>query len=521
MMSQLSTCKVSLFPCQAQSVKFKDVDKLKVKAKRYRPGTVAIRTMIFPQDISRIGPKQRINLKRKRDNQGNDVLLKEFEKPALLPCSIDSKKSSGISIADKQCFSCNKPGRFLKRRIFCIECVDVMSNKKLKMCNTCKNWKKFSEFLVVPDHLFGILGKCRPCQSKDRKARRAGTKTKPCEKCKQNLPSSQYDNATKFCKDCVRVMIIEQKKQCLGPCRNYLDIECFSKVNGTNILMSCQAICQKCTASKTNDRSNTLNGRMNSLWLSARQSASRRGATDEKQTQDQAQPGRKLESPGGEARGHFSVIEDDLHRKWFEQHQRCFYSGVKMCLKGFNDWLVSLERLKQSGGYSDTNSVLCANEFNGKWQWSLKLMDQWADLMNNEQSNCFDEVLNDEMTQTLKNFIKNSKSNTKQKRSDRHLEHDLLIEDVIAQWIIQRGRCAYSNIPLKLVQIQRDEIWAASLERLNTKLGYIKGNIVFIWKYLNTADRTCMRSDPVEGSAGWSREKVQLVLKIYNERHNF
>lgn len=78
----------------------------------------------------------------------------------------------------------------------------------------------------------------------------------------------------------------------------------------------------------------------------------------------------------------------------------------------------------------------------------------------------------------------------------------------------QQELCAYSNIPLKLVFNSYSHEFAASLDRINTKLGYIKGNVCLIWKYLNCRDNSCKLEDTLEREQlGFSKSKVECILE--------
>lgn len=55
---------------------------------------------------------------------------------------------------------------------------------------------------------------------------------------------------------------------------------------------------------------------------------------------------------------------DGLLDKLLEQQARCHYSGVPMALTRYSDWRLSLERLRNSEGYTMQNCVWVANEFN-------------------------------------------------------------------------------------------------------------------------------------------------------------
>lgn len=61
--------------------------------------------------------------------------------------------------------------------------------------------------------------------------------------------------------------------------------------------------------------------------------------------------------------------------------------------------------------------------------------------------------------------------------------NDVHIQDLIDQWNVQKGLCAYSGIPLKLTCNTSQEQWAALVARVNHQQAFGPGNILFVWKY--------------------------------------
>jgi hypothetical protein len=68
-------------------------------------------------------------------------------------------------------------------------------------------------------------------------------------------------------------------------------------------------------------------------------------------------------------------------------------------------------------------------------------------------------------------------------RKSRTIDFDLSFEYLDQLWTLQKGRCAYTN----------EELWfgrskvsgSASLDRIDSKLGYIEGNVQFVHKDVN------------------------------------
>lgn len=70
---------------------------------------------------------------------------------------------------------------------------------------------------------------------------------------------------------------------------------------------------------------------------------------------------------------------------------------------------------------------------------------------------------------------------------------NLTLADLKQQWIKQNGRCVYSNVLLNLPSksTKRKRIYTASVDRINSSIGYVRGNIQFISVACNFA-KNCM-----------------------------
>lgn len=69
----------------------------------------------------------------------------------------------------------------------------------------------------------------------------------------------------------------------------------------------------------------------------------------------------------------------------------------------------------------------------------------------------------------------------------RFKEVDITLDDLKELWEKQKGRCAYTNLPLILpIGSKHPDIrYQASLDRIDSNLGYVKGNIQFVTTPIN------------------------------------
>jgi len=92
--------------------------------------------------------------------------------------------------------------------------------------------------------------------------------------------------------------------------------------------------------------------------------------------------------------GIFNLSIEDLENKWKKQNGKCYYSDIKMTKERHSNWSCSLERLNNSLGYTNNNTVLICQEFNiAQAQWTLNKINNIPYLLN-KQFELFDLNLN-------------------------------------------------------------------------------------------------------------------------------
>ena len=311
--------------------------------------------------------------------------------------------------------------------------------------------------------------------------------------------------------------------------------------------------CMPCRERVRQEHLNSLSGFVVKLLNSSLSSASRR-----------------LSSGRVEA-GQHSLTHEDIIEKYQEQDGKCFYSGIQMRTVCNSEWMMSLERVSCSSGYIPTNVALACVEFNSTFQWSLDLIMSIPSLINTEISEEFALQLaaalrpaqrlkktlklrtrsEDDMRQCcickdwkdVTDFCKTPSSNckschkkvrlayadtfrgsltvlcggarhstkTRQSRSKTPIPDacEVDVEFLIELLQRQRGRCAYSHIPL---QYGYNKPWRVSLERVTNTVGYTRGNVVLVCVEFNVMENTSA-ADKFQGHSGWNRTKFQLFFQ--------
>jgi hypothetical protein len=95
-------------------------------------------------------------------------------------------------------------------------------------------------------------------------------------------------------------------------------------------------------------------------------------------------------------------------------------------------------------------------------------------------------------------------------RNAKKRNHDLGItmDDLKKQWELQKGKCFFSGVELKLsthTKINNNPIYAASLDRIDSSKGYIPENIRWVSRAMNWMKNT-MSDDMVE-------ELLQIIVE--------
>jgi len=90
----------------------------------------------------------------------------------------------------------------------------------------------------------------------------------------------------------------------------------------------------------------------------------------------------------------------------------------------------------------------------------------------------------------------------------RNHEYNITLDDLLELWIEQNGTCIYSGVKLLHPNEGGNNLNTASLDRIDSNLGYIKGNLQFISIICNQAKNNLTH-----------QEMLEFIKIIYNH-HN-
>lgn len=265
--------------------------------------------------------------------------------------------------------------------------------------------------------------------------------------------------------------------------------------------------------------------------------------------------------------GVFDITYKDVMDLWNSQNGRCYYSGIPLNYDK-NEWRISIDRIDTSKGYTRDNIVLTCIELNSPIQWSVEKVDEMLDILDknitendvdfdaikprknygkvryntidgvqqrtctycnlmrpvdsfptpnyNACNDCFKTArkchsLKSHIAHMLNNTKNSTKIRLKNPNKKVDYTHDIDIEFIIKLYNDQKGLCAYSGIPLRLINPSTGN-WAASVERKNPLKGYTRDNVCLICREFNSADNSAKQTTLESGTSGWTPEKFQLFL---------
>jgi hypothetical protein len=89
---------------------------------------------------------------------------------------------------------------------------------------------------------------------------------------------------------------------------------------------------------------------------------------------------------------------------------------------------------------------------------------------------------------------------------------DLDLKYLKGLWEEQNGQCAFTGLPLRLrnEKQKNDNIFTASLDRIDSSVGYVKGNVQYVSVALNLAKKDL--------SDEHFRDRLQSLFEAYSKK---
>lgn len=210
---------------------------------------------------------------------------------------------------------------------------------------------------------------------------------------------------------------------------------------------------------------------------------------------------------------------EDLLNLWNKQNGICIYTGIRLIHKETSNQKVpffqiaSLDRIDSSAGYINENVQFISAMANlAKNKLSHKEMVEFCKTISefwNKKEQQFENYSVIVEKFKFQIYLSRAKSRPieylkkfKTKFDGRNEDGQLTVDDLIEQWKLQKGRCPYSGIKLIHADVYRNKnhnlTEIASLDRINSEYGYIKGNIQFVSAVCNFAKRNMPHEEMVD-----------------------
>ncbi len=248
----------------------------------------------------------------------------------------------------------------------------------------------------------------------------------------------------------------------------------------------------------------------------------------------------------------FTWTYEQMCRKLKEQDDKCALSGLLMCFKPHSDWKCSPERIDNNKGYIDENIIFICLEFQlgHSLQASVELVDRirrietaphprlseilagefqeekfivHCNLGASKCKNCeakWNKYYPNTVRGRMSVLAGSTKRHTKSRnlKGKNHCQSESNLEHNLEMLQYQQGLCQLTGHHLGF---EGGKWNCTSIDRANVNLGYTKGgNMSLVMQCMNTADHSSRKSlanEPKDGSAGWTKAKVDFLRKRYNQ----
>ena len=299
-----------------------------------------------------------------------------------------------------------------------------------KTCSTCHVEKSITEFAKSKTGTQGLQSVCKPCHSEYTKAHRATL----------NNPRST------------------EAKKCTV-CDEIKDAEHFgSDTRNSDGLDSCCKACENKQAKARRDKW-SLEQFLRHRYNGACERAKKKG--------------KPLE-----------LVFDDLMNLWNNQRGLCALTGIKMTHKSEGIYNGSIDRIDSSKGYTVDNIQLVTKIAQTiKWDNDMETLKLLMKQIGNYEGVKGTKALSEQMKEFIEQCLTQSRNRHNQlTEKGRDHAYDIDQEYIEKLYVEQGGVCAISGIEMTCKTHNR---YILSIDRIDSKKGYIKGNIHLVCSVIN------------------------------------
>lgn len=299
---------------------------------------------------------------------------------------------------------------------------------------------------------------------------------KRCYKCERALDTSSFyknrystDGLQYACKDCEKYRHAQRKENCTIPTEKVCK-ECkqrktsYQFMSDTRLVDGLSPKCLQCFW--------TLEARIIEVFHSAKYHS-------------------KIRSKKNSARGAFDLTPQLLMDKFLKQRGKCYISGLDLVFTPYNLQTLSIERLDNTQGELDANTVLVCAVFNHRGQMTREKLYY---ILNHNDTPMDDVQI--EQNVSKRGVFENLSTTTMAMDRRRGIITSLTPEDLRAQFRRQQGRCAYSDV--RMYVGANIPTFQMSIERVDRTKPHSVDNIVLIILELNIGGDINLSRDIVQ-----------------------
>ena len=184
----------------------------------------------------------------------------------------------------------------------------------------------------------------------------------------------------------------------------------------------------------------------------------------------------------------FDVDKEFLSDLFEKQDRKCILSGIDISFRGKT---ASLDRINSKIGYIKENLQWTHKDINRmKWNCDQDEFIKWCSLVafpNIEENNLVmgKDVEHAYNWSGIGDLSGKSWTNIKKHAIKRKIHFDICIEQAWDIFLSQNSKCAITGVDIFLSVNYKKINSSASLDRINSDLGYITGNIQWVHKKVN------------------------------------